>query len=323
MTLQSPLPILFSTEPTKKFAEEVARQLGVPLSDSGFVRFASTEIKVALEESVRGENVFVFGTHDAPVHDSIMQQLILIDAAKRASATQVTAVCPYLGYGRQDRKSKGREPITSKLLCDMLRVAGADRIVTIDMHSGQSQGFFDGPFDHLIAMPAIERHIRENCISADTKPIMVSPDAGRTKQTERYANRLGLDMAIVHKDRKATNKATAIALMGDVKGRHCIINDDMIDTAGTIVSAAELLKSRGATTVSVVATHGLFSDPAAERLAGSAIDRIAVTDSLPLGIKLPSPQIDVMPVTDIFADAIRAIHENGSVSQLFDGENNS
>jgi ribose-phosphate pyrophosphokinase len=214
MTLQSPLPILFSTEPTKDFAEQVAAQLGVLLSNSGFVRFASTEIKVALEESVRGESVFVFGTHPAPVHDAIMQQLILIDAAKRASAAQVTAVCPYLGYGRQDRKSRGREPITSKLLCDMLRVAGADRIVTIDMHSGQSQGFFDGPFDHLIARPAIERHIREHYLKSNKKPIMVSPDTGRTKQTERYANRLGLDMAIVHKDRKATNKATAIALMG-------------------------------------------------------------------------------------------------------------
>lgn len=323
MNIQSPIPILFSTEPTKDFAGKVAAKLSIEVSDSGFVRFASTEIKVALEESVRGESVFVFGTHEAPVHDSIMQQMILIDAAKRASATQVTAVCPYLGYGRQDRKSQGREPITAKLLCDMLRVAGADRIVTIDMHSGQSQGFFDGPFDHLIARPAIELYIREHFMSGGEKPVMVSPDAGRTKQTERYATHLGLDLAIVHKDRKATNTAAAIALMGDVKGRSCIINDDMIDTAGTIIAAADLLKKKGATQVSVVATHGLFSDPAAEGLAGSPIDRIAVTDSLPPSMSLETPKVDVISVTDIFADAVRAIHENGSVSSLFGGENNS
>ena len=323
MIIKTPAPIFFTTEPTRYFADQVAKKLDVPISESGFIRFASTEVKVALQESVRGENVFVFGTHEAPVHDAIMQQMILIDAAKRASAAQVTAVCPYLGYGRQDRKSRGREPITSKLVCDMFRAAGADRIVTMDMHSGQSQGFFDGPFDHLIARPAIERYIRAAYTDKGETPMMVSPDAGRTKQTERYAMQLGLDLAIIHTDRKAANSATAIALMGDVEGRHCIINDDMIDTAGTIIAAAELLKKRGATSVSVVATHGLFSDPAAERLANSPIDRIAVTDTLPLNIALTSPEVDIIPVADIFADAIKAIHENGSVSELFGGENNS
>lgn len=309
---------IFSGSHDPGFAERVAKRLGVKVSDAGLERFANSEVKVRLSESVRGDDVYIIQTHDAPVNDAVMEQAIMIDAAKRASAAHITAICPFYGYARQDRKSHGREPITARLVTDILTAAGADRIVTVDLHSGQTQGFFDGPFDHLIAGPAMEAYMMETFKDF----IMVSPDAGRVKQTERFANHLGVEMAIVHKHRTGKNIAEAITIIGDVAGRHCVINDDMIDTAGTICAAADLLKKHGAKRVSVVATHGLFCGPAMERIDASSIDTVAVTDTLPLASNASS-KISVIPITDLVAEAINAIHTHGSVSEIFHGENHS
>lgn len=300
-------------------AEKVAKRLGVSVTDSQLSHFANGEVKCQLAESVRGADVFIFQTHSSPVNDAIVEQAILIDAAKRASARHITAVCPFLGYARQDRKASGREPITAKLVVDILRVAGADRIVSVDLHSGQIQGFFDGPFDHLIAMPVLLNHLKQK-FGSDL--VIVSPDAGRVKLSERYVDKLGADMAIVHKRRKKNGgSAEALHLIGDVKGRHCVIIDDMIDAAGTMCAAAEQLKRSGASTVSAMATHGLFSSPAAQRLSKSSIDYIAVTDTLPLPEGLLKPKVEVVSVVNLIADAVNAIFEESSVSALFDGDN--
>jgi len=282
-------------------------------------RFANSEIRCKIERSVRGADVFVIQTHSNPVNDAVMEQAIMIDAVKRASARHITAVCPFMGYARQDRKSSGREPITAKLVVDILKVAGADRIVSVDLHTGQIQGFFDGPFDHLIAMPVLVRYLQKK-LGKDC--VIVSPDAGRVKLSEKYANRLGADLAIIHKKRELKgNDAEALHLIGDVRGRHCVVIDDMIDGAGTVCAAAKQLKQQGASAVSVLATHGLFSDPAAERLSKSEIDYLAVTDTLPLSLELANPKIEVVSVVDLIAEAIGAIFEERSVSALFNGEN--
>lgn len=311
-------PVIVSGGQDPGFAERVAGHLGMQVTDAGIVHFASGEEKVHIQDSVRDADVFLFQTHINPA-DALVEQLIMTDALRRASARRVTAVMPFAAYGRQDRIGHGgREPITSSLMYRLLAESGTDHFVTMDMHSGQGQGYVTSPFDHLVAMPRIEKYISK--LKGDK--MLVSPDAGRAKLTERYAGRLALDMAIVHKLRNGTNQAKAEKIIGEVEGRHCILNDDMIDTGGTIVSAAELLKDHGATEVTVVATHGLFSDPARERLAGSAIDRIAVTDTLPLPADMPeSLRVDVIPVTKLFATAIKAIYYGNSVSKIFDGEN--
>jgi ribose-phosphate pyrophosphokinase len=250
-----------------------------------------------------------------------MEQLLMIDAAKRASARSITAVCPFLGYARQDRKSSGREPIGARLIVDMLAAAGADRIMSVDLHSGQTQGFFDGPFDHLIAMPLFKRYIRENFKLDEV--VMVSPDAGRVKMAERYSTALGCDLAIIHKHRSKTvkNQAEARYLIGDVEGKICITFDDMIDTAGTISTAAELLHKRGAKEVYSVSTHGVFSDPALERLEKSAFKKIIVTNTLPSAVAAAGGKIEVLSIAPLIADAIAAIFSDESVSALFEGNN--
>jgi ribose-phosphate pyrophosphokinase len=315
---QRRLMILSGTHHTE-LAKSVAKQLGVGLTPVELAHFANGEVRCQIEESIRGADVFVLQTHSQPVNDAIMEQAVMIDAAKRASARHITAVCPFMGYARQDRKSSGREPISAKLVVDIFKVAGADRIVSIDLHTGQIQGFFDGPFDHLIAMPVLLDHLKKK-LGSDC--VIVSPDAGRVKLSDKYANRLGADLAIIHKKRQTGgNDADAMHLIGEAKGRHCVIIDDMIDGAGTICAAAKLLKQRGAKTVSAVATHGLFSSPAAERLQASAIDFLAVTDTLPLSVKFTRPEVTVVSVVGLIADAIAAIFEERSLSALFDGEN--
>lgn len=300
-------------------AAAVAKKLGIPLNDGGLQHFANGEMKCQLGESVRGADVFIMQTHSAPVNDALMEQAILIDAAKRASARHITAVCPLLGYARQDRKSSGREPITAKLVVDILSVAGADRIVSIDLHTGQIQGFFDGPFDHLVAMPVLTDYLH-NKYGDDF--VIVSPDSGRVKATEKYAGRLGVDIAVIHKSRPSNNQVKInLDIIGDVKGKVCIINDDMIDTAGTICAASAQLKKHGAKSVVVVATHGLFSQPASERIAASDIDNIIVTDTVPLSDDPKLPPIEVVSIVDLLASAIEAIFERRSVSALFNGEN--
>lgn len=310
---------IFSGRSHEKLAQNVAKKLGVKLCDAGIQQFANGEIKCQLSESVRGSDVFIIQTHGKPVNEAVMEQAILIDAAKRASAKRIIAVCPLLGYSRQDRKSHTREPITSKLVIDILSAAGADRIVSVDLHTGQIQAFFDGPFDHLIAQPVISDYLKR---TYGSNFVLVSPDAGGVKNAQRHANQLGVELAVVHKYRPQNNQAEVqLDVIGNVKGKHCIIVDDMIDTAGTICAAAEQLKKHGALSVAAAATHGIFSPPAAERLVKSAIDRIIVTDTLPAPDKSDLPELVVLSIVDTLATAIQSIFEERSVSEMFGGEN--
>ena len=301
-------------------AEEVAASLRLNLGRAELGNFANGEISCKLGESVRGADVFIMQTHTAPINDSIMEQAIMIDAARRASAASITAVCPFMGYARQDRKASGRESIAARLVVNILATAGADRIMSIDLHSGQIQGFFDGPFDHLIAMPLIKNYVASN-LPKDS--VIVSPDAGRVKSAERYASSLNRSMAIIHKQRSTEKHNTVEAryLIGEVKGKTCVLIDDMIDTAGTICAAADLLSERGAKAIYGVATHGIFSDPACERIKKSAFTKIIVTNTLPISCDPKKSKIEVISVAPLLASAIEAVFERRSVSALFDGKN--
>jgi ribose-phosphate pyrophosphokinase len=243
----------------------------------------------------------------------------MIDAAYRASAKRITAVCPFYGYARQDRKAQGREPITARLVANMFKVAGAKRMVSVDLHSGQIQGFFDGPVDHLTAMPVLEDYLR----SHSNDPVIVAPDAGRVKVAERYAQHLNADLAFVNKRRPKgmDNVAVAKEVIGRVRGRQCVIIDDMIDTAGTIVSAADVLLDQGATEVWAMATHGVLSGPAVDRLKNSPISRVVITNTLPLPSEKQFDKVEVLSVARIIADALDAVFEDTSVSEIFGGEN--
>ena len=309
---------LYAGRAHPELAQEIADHLGVPLQEANLKNFPNGEIHCRFGDSVRGTDVFILQTHSWPVNDSIMEQLIMIDAAKRASAKRITAVCPYYGYSRQDRKVWGREPITAKLVADMLRVAGANRIMSVDLHSGQIQGFFDGPVDHLLAMPVLVDYIREQ--GADD-PVIVAPDAGRVRVAERFTQTLHADLAIVHKRRPKEGKVQARDVVGEVEGRLCILVDDMIDTAGTVCAAAELLSGAGATEVWAMATHGILSDPAIDRLKNSVISRVAITNTLPLAQDRLIDKIEVLSVASIIGDAIDAVFEDTSVSEIFGGEN--
>jgi ribose-phosphate pyrophosphokinase len=307
-------------------AQEVATHLNIEVGTDNLVEFANGEVRCSFGESVRGTDVFIMQTHfgvdGRSVNDSLMEHLIMIDAASRASAKRITAVCPFYGYARQDRKAAGREPITARLVADMFKEAGAKRMISIDLHSGQIQGFFDGPVDHLTAMPVLEKYVRENA----TEPVIVSPDAGRIKVAERMAQHLGdigADLAFIYKKRPkgTTNVAEAAEVMGDVEGRTCVLTDDMIDTGGTIVSAAELLKKRGAKEVWAMATHGLLSGPAVDRLKNAPIERLVLTNSLPLPAEKRLPNVEILSVAPLIAEALGAVFDDTSVSDIFDGEN--
>ncbi|HSX23624.1 MAG TPA: ribose-phosphate diphosphokinase [Candidatus Saccharimonadales bacterium] len=303
-------------------AEEVANLLDVPIHTVQLSNFANGEISCRLGESVRDSDVFIIQTHGGPsINDAIMEQAIMIDAAKRASARSITAVCPFLGYARQDRKSGGREPITARLVVDIFSQAGADRMMSVDLHAGQIQGFFNGPFDHLIARPIIDEYAKKNIHTKDM--VIVSPDAGRVKSAERYASDLGCDIAIIHKHRSTVKKHSVEAryLIGDVKGKTCLIVDDMIDTAGTVCAAADLLSENGATEIYGLATHGVLSDPALERIENSAFSKVVITNTLPSEPTVQSDKIVVLSIAPLIADAIAAIFAGNSVSALFHGEN--
>lgn len=307
------------THPT--LAHDIASELGITLSSMQIREFANGEIHCRFDESIRGSDLFIVQTHAQPVNDSIMEQLIMIDAGKRASAKRITAVIPNFGYARQDRKSTGREPISAKLLADMLQMAGADRVLTVDLHSGQIQGFFDVPVDHLTAAPVLENYLRQLPRVQDL--VVVAPDAGRVKVAERYSQHLGCDLALIHKTRPrgTANVAEARDVVGEVKGRHCILIDDMIDTAGTIQAAAELLKSQGAGEIWVMATHAVFSDPAVQRLTDAPVTRVVVTDTLPLTAANHFDKLEVLSIAPLVAQAIRAVFSDDSVSEIFGGEN--
>ena len=304
-----------------ELARDIADRLGVELTEANVREFANGEIHCRFDESIRGAHVFIVQTHGSPVNSALMEQLIMIDAAKRASARSITAVVPCYAYARQDRKSTGREPITAKLVADMLQTAGADRVLSVDFHSGQIQGFFDIPVDHLVAAPVIEEYLKENADPA--RLVVVAPDAGRVKVAERYATHLGCDLALVHKTRPrgTANVADARHIVGSVEGRHCVVVDDMIDTAGTIVAACDLLKAFGAEDIWVMATHALFSPPAVERLFNAPVSRVVVTDTLPLSAERRFEKLEILSVAGIVANAISAIFEDSSVSDIFGGEN--
>ncbi|MDQ3680087.1 MAG: ribose-phosphate diphosphokinase [Actinomycetota bacterium] len=310
---------LYSGRSHPDLAREIARHLGVELGHSNLNTFPNGEIHCRFGESVRGADVFVIQTHAGAVNNWILEQCIMIDAAKRASAKRITAVCPYYGYSRQDRKAEGREPITAKLVSNMLKAAGADRIVSVDLHSGQIQGFFDGPFDHLTAGRVLVEHL-ERC--APERPAVVAPDAGRLRVAERFAQYLDAELASVYKKR-AHGRVRALGVMGaeEVRGRHCVLIDDMIDTAGTIVAAADILMESGASEVWAMATHALLSDPAVDRLKNSAITKVLVTDTVPLPSEKCIDKIEILSVAGVVADAIDAVFEDTSVSEIFDGEN--
>lgn len=302
-------------------AQEIASCLGIPLGDPGLVEFANTEVRATFGESIRGADVFILQTHAAPVNEALMEQAIMIDAAKRASAKRITAICPYYGYGRQDRKAKGREPITAKLVADVLQVAGADRLLSVDLHSGQIQGFFDGPFDHLSAMPVLDGFLTQNL--GDHDFVFVAPDQGRTKVADRYATHFEAEMASVFKRRAKdqVNAVEAVGVMGEVAGRRCVLVDDMIDTAGTICAAADILLDHGAIEVWAIATHAVLSGAAIDRLKNSRVSRVVVTNTLPVGPDKRFDKLEVLSVAAVIADAVRAIFEDASVSELFGGEN--
>jgi ribose-phosphate pyrophosphokinase len=313
---------LFSGRSHPELAEEIAGHLDVELGDANLRNFANGETHCRYAENIRGSDVFIIQTHCAPVNDAIMEQLIMIEAAKRASAKRITAVCPLYGYARQDRKAEGREPITAKLVADLFEAAGADRIISVDLHSGQIQGFFSGPVDHLTAMPVLLDYLHRE---APDNLVVVSPDAGRVKVGARFSQHLGADLAFVHKRhvRGVADAVEAHDVIGDVDGRHCVVIDDRIDTGGTIVAAAEILKARGATEVWAMATHGILADPAVDRLKNAPITRLVVTNTVPIPPEKQMDKLEVLSVAKIFADALGAVFEDSSVSEIFGGENQS
>jgi ribose-phosphate pyrophosphokinase len=319
--------MLFSGSSYPDLAREVADHLGMRVGDVQLSRFANGELYARFDESVRGADVFVLQSHlsvpgGMSINDLIIEQLVMLDALKRASAKRTVAVIPYYGYSRSDKKARSREAIAARMIADLYEAVGVDRIMSVDLHTGQIQGFFRNPFDHLTALPLLEQWITENTDPA--KRVIVSPDAGRVRLTEKFAGHLGAPIAILHKRRDPTrhNVAETLDVIGDVQGREAVLIDDMIDTAGTIVGAASLLMERGATRVIACATHPLFSGPAVERLENSVIERVVVTNTIPVPEDIGMDgKLVVLSIAPILASALRAVFEDESVSEIFRGEN--
>jgi ribose-phosphate pyrophosphokinase len=312
--------MLFSGRAHPELARQVARELGVELAPTRAFDFANGEIYVRFEESVRGCDAFVLQSHTAPINQWIMEQLIMVDALKRASAKRITVIMPFYGYARQDKKHRGREPISARLMADLFKQAGADRLMAVDLHTDQIQGYFDGPVDHLWAMPLLIKHIRDN-IDASRLTI-VSPDAGRVKVADKWSDKLGAPIAIVHKRRdiNVANQVSVHEIVGDIRDRVCVLVDDMIDTAGTICAAAEALYENGAAEVVIVSTHPVFSGPAIDRLKNSRVSQVIVTDTLPLAPEKRFDKLTVLSVAPIVARAISEVFEDGSVTSMFEGD---
>ncbi|MEZ0341915.1 ribose-phosphate diphosphokinase [Mycobacterium sp. pV006] len=312
--------MLFAGRAHPELADQVAKELDVPVTAQTARNFANGEIFVRFEESVRGCDAFVLQSHPAPLNEWIMEQLLMIDALKRGSAKRITAILPFYPYARQDKKHRGREPISARLIADLLKTAGADRIVTVDLHTDQIQGFFDGPVDHMRAQKLLTGYIAENY--ADHDMVVVSPDSGRVRVAEKWADALGgVPLAFIHKTRDplVPNQVVSNRVVGDVRGKTCVLTDDMIDTGGTIAGAVRLLKEDGAGDVIIAATHGLLSDPARERLTGSGACEVIVTNTLPISEEKRFPQLTVLSIAPLLANTIRAVFDNGSVTSLFDG----
>ena len=306
---------IFSGNSNRELAESVVRKLDVPLGRATVRRFSDNEINVTIGENVRSSDVFVIQSTCQPANEHIMELLVMIDALKRASAEHITAVLPYYGYGRQDRKVAPRTPITAKLVADLIATAGATRVLSIDMHAGQIQGFFNVPFDHLYAMPVLLDHMRQN-FRGDT--VVISPDAGGVERARAYGKRLNSSIGMIDKRRPKPNEAKVMNVLGDVADRDVIVIDDIVDTAGTICASGRAVKERGAKKVFAYATHGVLSGPAVERIEQSDIDRFVVTDCIPVSDRaLATGKLEVVSVAPLLAEAIRRIHHGDSVSSLF------
>jgi len=313
--------MLFTGRANPDLATEVAELLGAPLGKLEVSTFANGEIYVRPTQSVRGADCFVLQSHCEPINDHIMEQLITIDALRRASARRITAVMPFYGYSRQDKKVLPREPISARLVGDLFMTAGADRLVSVDLHSGQLQGFVTKPFDHLTALPIITDYLRERTSGPVT---IISPDAGGVKRAEKYARRLDASVAVVYKRREAElhNVSAALDITGDVEGKHAVIVDDMIDTAGTVVNAAELVRAKGAQSVRIAATHAIFSGNAIDRIKNAPVDEVIVTNTLPVSDDVANlDTIQVLSIAPIVAEALQAIFMDSSVSEIFLGDN--
>ncbi len=313
--------MVFSGRAHPELAEEVAEQLGAGLVPTAAYEFANSEIYVRFEESVRGSDAFVIQSHTAPVNEWIMEHLIMVDALKRASAKRITVVVPFYGYARQDKKHRGREPISARLMADLFKTAGADRLIAVDLHTAQIQGFFDGPVDHLMALPILSDYVLERY--GDQQLAVVSPDAGRIKVAEQWSRRLnGAPLAFIHKtrDTERPNESVANRVVGRVDGRICVLVDDMIDTGGTIVKATEALMQDGAAGVVIAATHAILSDPAVDRLKNCSATEVVVTNTLPIPAERHFDKLTVLSIAPLISRAIREVFEDGSVTSLFDGQ---
>ena len=311
---------LFSGRGYPELADDVASELGVELTPTSAYDFSNGEIFVRFEESVRGCDAFVLQSHTTPVNKQIMEQLIMVDALKRASAKRITVVTPFYGYARQDKKHRGREPISARLMADLFKTAGADRLMVVDLHASQIQGFFDGPVDHLCALPMLANYVGSKVDRS--RLTIVSPDSGRVRVAERWSDLLGgCPIAFIHKTRdpRVPNEAVVGRVVGDVQGQTCVVIDDMIDTAGTIAKAVEALFEAGAKDVIVAATHGVFSGPAVERLRDCKASEVVITNTLPISDEQKFEGLTVLSIAPLIARAIREVFEDGSVTSLFDG----
>jgi len=312
--------MVFAGRSHPELAEEICLNLGTEPVPMSAYDFANGEIYVRFDISARGCDAFVIQSHTMPINKWIMEQLIMVDALKRASAKRITVVAPFYGYARQDKKHRGREPISARLMADMFKIAGADRLITVDLHTAQIQGFFDGPVDHLFAFPILADHL-EARLKAAGQVTVVAPDTGRVRMAERWTHRLGgCPLAFIHKTRDLTrpNVVAANRVVGEVAGRTCLIVDDIIDTAGTIIKASEALFDAGAVDVIVAATHGVLSGPAVDRLKNSAISEVVVTNTLPIGSERRFDKLTVLSIAPLLARAISEVFNDGSVTSLFD-----
>jgi ribose-phosphate pyrophosphokinase len=311
--------VLVSGRAYPELGEEIARHLGIEVLGSDMWDFANGEIYVRYNESVRGCDAFIVQSFTQPLNKWVMETLIMVDAMKRASAKRITVVLPNYPYGRQDKKHRGREPISARLMADLFKTAGADRIISVDLHAAQIQGYFDGPVDHLVALPVLADYVKQTYPAEDL--CVVSPDAGRIKVAEQWSQRLGgVPLAFIHKSRDTTrpNQTVAKRVIGDVRGKRCVIVDDMIDTAGTIVNASEALYEHGASDVVVATTHPILSDPATERLRASRISEIIVTNTVPVPDEKRLDNLTQLSIAPLIARAVEAVFEDGSVTSLFD-----
>ncbi len=312
--------VLLSGGAYPELADEIAGHIGVTVTPTTRRVFANGELFIRPNDSVRGTDAFVIQSHTTPINEWLMESLILVDALKRASAKRITVVAPFYPYARQDKKHRGREPISARLIADLFKTAGADRLMAVDLHTAQIQGFFDGPVDHLFAMPLLAEHVREKYGNEDL--VVVSPDTGRVRTAEQWADELGgRDLAFVHKSHNidAANEVVANRVVGDVAGRCALLIDDMIDTAGSITGAADLLFDEGATDVIIAATHGIFSGEAIDRLKNSRISEIIVTNTLPLAADCRLDKLTVLSIAPLLGQAIKEVFEDGSVTSLFHG----